>query len=100
MKKILVSIFMLAFFIDSAYADCIPVSGLQFERISCNELLASRDGKNIAVLSLPYSPFCSLPTKMNTFRFFSEQLCTTGAEARFHIDGELFYLGSITYFKR
>jgi len=97
MNKFLASIFMLAFLIDSAYADCIPVSGLQFERISQCELLASRDGQNVAVLRMSG---CGLPSTMNAFRFFSEQLCTFGAESRFHIDGKLFYLLSITYFKR
>ena len=81
-----------------AFADCISVSGLQFERISSYELLASRNGKNVAVLNM--SCCDEIPAKINTFRFFSEELCTTGAEARFHIDGRLYYLQSLTYFKK
>jgi hypothetical protein len=83
-------------FVQVAFADCIPVAGLQFERISGYELLASRNGKNVAVLRT--SSF--ITPKINSFRFFSEDLCTEGAEARFHIDGNLNYLTSITYFKK
>jgi len=37
---------------------------------------------------------------MNSSRFFSEELCTVGAESRFHIDGKLFFLNSVQVFKK
>jgi hypothetical protein len=33
-------------------AQCIPVAGLEFERISDQELLAIKNGKNFAVLTI------------------------------------------------
>jgi hypothetical protein len=98
MKNFILLLIANIFLSSVAFADCISVSGLQFERISAYELLASRNGKNVAVLNVSC---CSneIPAKINTFRFFSEELCTTGAEARFHIDGRLYYLANFIYFK-
>ena len=91
--------------IGSSYAECIPVAGLQFEKISEKEIIASKNGKNFAVLEISvydsgYQRSGSLPKKMGVFRFFSEELCTVGAESRFHIDGQLFYLNRVTLFKQ
>jgi hypothetical protein len=88
-----------------SYAECIPVAGLQFERISDIEIIASKNGKNFAVLTVSvidsrYEPRGPLPKKIGVFRFFSEELCTKGAESRFHIDGQLFYLNGVTLFKQ
>lgn len=83
-----------------AQQNCLPVHGLSFERVSRDELLAVRDGQNIAFLSIvlegPY--YTGLPEKLGVFRFFSQVLCTTGAENRFHIDGRIYYVRGIQRF--
>jgi len=79
-----------------ANADCIPVHGLSFERISGGSLLASREGRNIAIVSSIYG----LPERLGQFRFFSANLCKYGAESKFHIDGKLFTVKSIEIFKQ
>ena len=74
---------------------CIPVHGLSFERIDTYKLLASRDGRNVAVISL-YQP---LPAQLGQFRFFSANLCSSGAEYQFHINGKLVTVNYIQAFK-
>ena len=96
-------IFFLFLLSGLSYAQCIPVSGLQFERISDIEIMSSKNGKNIAILRVSTEEnfqWGGLPIKIGIFRFFSEELCTKGAESRFHIDGQLFYLKGVTLFKQ
>ncbi len=81
----------------ASYAACIPVNGLAFERIDTNKLLAVSNGKNIAIIS---TGFDYIPESISQFRFFTDQLCESGAEARFHIDGKLFTVSSIQKFNK
>ena len=102
-KKFAISFFLFVL-VGSAHSQCIPVAGLQFEKISKRELIASKNGKNFAVLSVSeYDSIDvwsdSIPEKISIFRFFSEELCNSGAESRFHIDGKLFFLQRIKLFK-
>ncbi len=83
-------LFILFNFYLIAHAECLDINGLSFEKIDTNKLLAIKGGKNIAVIRIDGT----LPDKIGQFRFFSEQLCTSGAEDKFHIDGKLFYVGS------
>lgn len=76
---------------------CIPVHGLSFERIDSNKLLASREGKNVAIIWIDYVSF---PERLGQFRFFSANLCVYGAESRFHIDGKLYTVGGIEVFSK
>ena len=79
----------------ASYAECIPVNNLTFEKIDTNKLLAIQNGKNIAIINL----YGSLPTSMSRFRFFSEKLCSVGAESTFHIDEKLFSVNFIQKFQ-
>ena len=73
---------------------CLPVHGLSFEKVGHSQLLAVRDGRNIAFIST-----CgSLPDRLGAFRFFSPNLCVSGAEDRFHIDGRLYTVCQIEAF--
>lgn len=101
------SFFFLLFMTVStfSFAECIPINGLKFERISGEEVIASKEGKNYAVLIIStrgedYRRSGALPNKIGAFRFFTEELCTSGAESRFHIDGQLYYLHAVTLFKK
>jgi hypothetical protein len=74
--------------------NCLPVHGLSFERVGHDQLLAVRDGRNIAFIST-----CgALPDRLGAFRFFSPNLCVSGAEDRFHIDGRLYSVCRIETF--
>lgn len=79
-----------------AQSTCIPVHGLSFERIDSNKLLVSREGRNVAIVWL--SPFP--PERLGQFRFFSANLCESGAEGQFHIDGKLYKVTFIQIFKQ
>jgi hypothetical protein len=105
MKLFLLVSIILSFISQAVNAQCIPVAGLEFERISDHELLSIKNGKNFAVLTISktdsrWQRNGELPGKMNSFRFFSEELCTEGAESRFHIDGMLFFLNGVQVFKK
>jgi hypothetical protein len=95
-----VSIALLLMFwsVSPTYAQtgCLPVNGLSFEKVSANQLLAVRDGRNIAFISI----YGRLPDKLGTFRFFSPNLCSFGAEDKFTIDGTLMSVSSIQLFRQ
>ena len=103
MKLKLVVFILLLIVNRTCFAQCIPVVGLQFERISNTEIMASKNGKNYAALVVSTKvdfQWGSLPEKIGAFRFFSEELCNFGAESRFHIDGNLYYLRKVELFKK
>lgn len=79
-----------------AQATCLPVAGLTFEKIDFNKLLVIRGGKNIAILST----YDYLPKSIAQFRFFTEKICDTGAENKFHIDGQLHKVTWIEFFSQ
>jgi len=81
-----------------AQSSCIPVHGLSFERIDNLKLLASREGRNVAVINLHFNDGF-LPARLGQFRFFSANLCGSGAEGQFHIDGKLYMVNFIQIFK-
>ena len=75
---------------------CMPVHGLSFERIASDSLLASREGRNIAIVRVYYV----LPERLGQFRFFSANLCPYGAASNFHIDGKLYTVSFIQLFEQ
>ena len=76
---------------------CMPVHGLSFERISGDSLLASREGRNIAIVRVYYP---ALPERLGQFRFFSANLCPYGAASKFHLDGKLITVKDIEKFEQ
>ena len=82
-----------------AQSDCLPVHGLTFERVDTYKLLAVREGRNIAFVNVNDWQK-SLPSKLGTFRFFSPNLCTSGAEEKFTIDGVLYEVMDLEPFRR
>jgi hypothetical protein len=82
-----------------AQSTCIPVHGLSFERIDDLKLLASREGRNVAIINLKFTS-SFLPARLGQFRFFSANLCGSGAEGQFHIDGKLYMVNFIQIFKQ
>jgi hypothetical protein len=93
--KVLIFLMLLSTSFLVSASSCIPVDGLSFEKIGYDKLLVIKNGKNYAILTT-----CGgLPVKIGQFRFFSEQLCNSGAENKFHIDGQLQYLCSMELYK-
>ena len=94
---VLCLIFLLAPHGQALAQTCIPVHGLSFERIDRDKLLASREGRNIAIVRIGWG---SLPARLGQFRFFSANLCLGGAESQFHIDGKLYWVDRIEIFRQ
>jgi hypothetical protein len=94
-----ITLFLTFWSVPPTYAQqrCLPVHGLSFEKVSANKLLAVRDGQNIAFVDLVSYP--NLPSKLGAFRFFSPNLCTSGAEDKFTIDGVLYTVLTLQMFK-
>ena len=74
--------------VNTARADsnCLAVHGVSFEKVSFNKLLAVREGRNIGFVTV----FGRLPENLGAFRFFSPNLCASGAEDKFTINGKLY----------
>ena len=88
--------FISLFFAVSVKAEtCLPVQGLQFEKIGSADLLVIRDGKNwgtMVVLGVPTDG------KME-FRFFTPTICDGYQNNEIHINGKLSKIVTIKPFK-
>ncbi len=69
-----------------ANSNCLAVHGVSFEKVSWNKLLAVREGRNIGFVTVSGT----LPENLGAFRFFSPNLCASGAEDKFTINGKLY----------
>jgi len=79
---------------------CVAVNGMAFERVDQFKLLASKDGKNVAIIHTVPDVFNPLPTSLGAFRFFSDKLCQSGAESQFHIGGRLYQVTLVQVFRQ
>ena len=78
------------------FASCIKADGLQFEAIDFDKFLVSREGINIATLSLYRWPNAKVA---KNFRFFTEEICDEGAENQILINGQYVRIEKIQLFK-
>ncbi len=96
MKFSLVIPFIALFFAVSVKAEtCLPVAGLQFEKIGLTVLLVSKDGKNLGTIGL----YGGIPDGKLEFRFFTPTICDGSQNAQLHINGSLFTIERIKPFK-
>ena len=68
MKKIVALFFFMSF--SCVFAECIDLRNIEFQKVDYSKFLASKDGKNIAFLSVSVA----IPDSKISFRFFSEKL--------------------------
>jgi len=88
--------FIALFFSASVKAEtCLPVEGLQFEKIGIFELLIIRDGKNWGIMSVLGIP---ADGKME-FRFFTPTICDGSQNDKIQINGKLTSISDIKPFK-
>ena len=76
---------------------CIEVEGLKLEVISSDRLLMMKDGRNLGIIQL-----CGSGLKKGEqvdLRFFTPRLCSSSANDKFHLNGDLKTVCSIEYFK-
>ena len=88
--------FIALFFAVSVKAEtCLPVQGLQFEKIGSSDLLIIRDGKNWGIMRVVGIP---ADGKME-FRFFTPTICDGNQNSEIHINGKLSMILNIKPFK-
>jgi hypothetical protein len=88
--------FMALFFAATVKAEtCLPVQGLQFEKIGWNVLLIIKDGKNWGTMNM----FDGVPDGKLEFRFFTPTICDGTQNDKIHINGKLRTIDSIKAFK-
>ena len=95
MKKI-IAIFLIAYN-SSVYAQsyCIDLRNIEFQKVDMFKFLATRDGKNIAFISID----TRIPDNQITFRFYADKLCDRGAESEFQMNGKQSRVSFIVPFK-
>lgn len=88
--------FIALFFAASVKAEtCLPVAGLQFEKIGNSTLLLIKDGKNWATLEV----LSAIPDGKLEFRFFTPTICDGSQNDAIHINGKLTKIYTIKLFK-
>jgi hypothetical protein len=103
-KNIFYPIFIFISLHNSALAqNCIEnLEGITVEKIQHFQLLFKQNGKNLAIVTTDTTVYISppiIPDQIKQIRFFSQRLCTTGAESKFHINGSFFEVSRIELFK-
>jgi|688.fasta_scaffold1302686_2 hypothetical protein len=87
--------FIALFFALSVKAEtCLPVQGLQFEKIGSATLLIMKDGKNWGTMDMGYVPDGKLE-----FRFFTPTICDGSQNDKIQINGKLISIMVIKPFK-
>ena len=96
MRFSLVIPFIALFFAVSVKAEtCLPVAGLQFEKIGYSTLLAVKDGKNWGTIEL----FDGITNGKLEFRFFTPTMCDSYQNRELQINGQLVTIKQIKPFK-
>jgi hypothetical protein len=97
MKFSLVIPFIALFFAVSVKAEtCLPVEGLQFEKIGDSTLLIMKNGRNWGTLKIWVY---HIPDGKLEFRFFTPTICDGDQNNQIHINGKLFKVDEIKPFK-
>jgi len=84
------------FFAVSVKAEtCLPVEGLQFEKIGYGTLLIIKNGRNWGTLRI----YSEIPDGKLEFRFFTPTMCDQSQNRQLHINGKLVTIDDIEPFK-
>lgn len=88
--------FIALFFAASVKAQtCLPVEGLQFEKIGISTFLIMRDGKNWGTMGV----YWTIPDGKIEFRFFTPTICSGSQNDQIHINKQLVSISTIKPFK-
>ena len=89
--------FIALFFAVSVKAEtCLPVEGLQFEKIGYSTLLIIKNGRNWGTLTIYWN---AIPDGKLEFRFFTPTMCDGSQNRVLHINGKLETIEDIKPFK-
>ena len=90
--KLFVVILLMTIF-GVSHATCVGISGVILEKIGKKRILVKSNGKNTAIIEVfaPQPPYETiprdLPSQIKEYRFFSNKICTYGAESIFSLNG-------------
>ena len=88
----------LAVYCCGVFASCLDADRLEFRQLDERSFLVSRDGKNIAILTLFTKS--NIRQSDNTWGgFFTPKICDRGANAQFMLNGNRSFIDNIRMFK-
>lgn len=89
----------LAVYCCGVFASCLDADRLEFRQIDEKDFLVSKDGKNIAILTLASASKKNIRQNDNTWEFFTPKICHSGANADFMLNGKMSRIFLIRLFK-
>ena len=98
-KRIIIAV-GLTVYCCGVFASCLDADRLEFRQIDPRTFLVSRDGKNIAILTLYNSSIKNISQNDNTWEFFTPKICDSGANADFMLNGKRSSILAIEIFRK
>jgi hypothetical protein len=83
--KKLMCLLALLFYYNISLATCLNTDGLKFTKIAQTDFLVVKDGKNIAILTIEFFDRNNIKVK-NTWVFFTNKICSYGANSYFMLN--------------
>jgi hypothetical protein len=96
--KKLIYMLCLLIYCNVGLANCLKAEGLEFTKIAQTDFLVAKAGKNIAILSIEFFDRNNIRVE-NTWVFFTDKLCSHGANSYFMLNGVKTKIESIKIFQ-
>tara|TARA_A100001011_G_C13900917_1_gene671062 strand:- start:167 stop:469 length:303 start_codon:yes stop_codon:yes gene_type:complete len=86
------------FYCNVSLATCLNADGLVFTKIAQTDFLVAKEGKNIAILTIEFFDRNNIKVK-NTWVFFTDKICSYGANSYFMLNGVKTKIDTIKIFQ-
>ena len=96
-KKLICALAMI-FFCNAVSGTCLKTEGLEFKKIAQTDFLIAKEGKNIAILTIEFFDRNNIKVR-NTWVFFTDKICSYGANSYFMHNGIKTKIESIKIFQ-
>ena len=92
--------FILGFFFycNVCFATCLKAEGLEFKKIAQTDFLVAKNNKNIAILTIEFFDRNNIKIE-NSWVFFTNKICSHGANSYFMLNGLKTKIESIKVFQ-
>jgi len=88
----------LIFYCNVCVATCLNAEGLEFKKIAQTDFLVAKDDKNIAILTIEFFDRNNIKID-NNWVFFTDKICSHGANSYFMLNGLKTKIESIKVFQ-
>tara|TARA_E500000331_G_scaffold85499_1_gene81010 strand:+ start:1519 stop:1821 length:303 start_codon:yes stop_codon:yes gene_type:complete len=88
----------LFFYCNVCVATCLNAEGLEFKKIAQTDFLVAKDDKNIAILTIEFFDRNNIKID-NNWVFFTDKICSYGANSYFMLNGLKTKIESIKVFQ-